>query len=106
LGVRFWQCNCQRSLSLSLPLPLTLPVSPHPVPPSPAPCLSLPLSLNPEYSTQWLRRADPVDKVYYLPLFIEWWEQWFSYVGTLPTAPIHTWTIDLPDTPSPVTQSP
>jgi hypothetical protein len=46
-----------------------------------------------------------VDKVYYLPLFIEWWEQWFLYVRALPTAPIHAWTLDLPDTPRPVTPS-
>ena len=48
--------------------------------------------------SQWLRRADPVDKVYYLPMFIEWWEQWFSYSRILPASSMHTWSIRLPET--------
>ena len=45
----------------------------------------------------WLRRADPVDKVYYLPLFLEWWEKWFAYRKALPGsgggASIHHWAL-------------
>ena len=41
----------------------------------------------------WLRRADPVDRVYYLPLFLEWWDRWFAYRKGMSGHSIHTWTL-------------
>ena len=31
-------------------------------------------------------------------MFIEWWEQWFSYSRILPASSMHTWSIRLPET--------
>ena len=41
----------------------------------------------------WLRRADPKDKIYYLPFFLEWWEQLFGYQAVLPSQRIQAWRV-------------